>query len=145
MITESSVYTTDDGSRFNSRVKAQEYEVRANRVTEIMNRLVAKPDDLRGGDWVQQNMLTAVSAAGQLLDLIEQVTGQHKWIDDTRSKGLIDAHPSWVGRLLGDYDDKALNRAWHRIQSIDWKTMREYNQPYYADNPDAAADGRQAV
>lgn len=146
MIERVTIYRTTDGSEYRSIEKADAYESRVERLAPIMARLPQLPENdgcqfVNGHGYIQHDYETARAVMNDVLNLIEELF-EHKWIDQTRAKGPREAHPSWVGRLISDYDDKALNRAWNRFMCIDWNTMREYGQPYYAAHPDKAAGGQ---
>jgi hypothetical protein len=44
---------------------------------------------------------------------------------------------SFAGRLASEGPD-CFARAWNRLCSINWDNFREYDQPYFAMNPDEA-------
>ncbi len=140
-IQELTIYRTEDGSEFRTREAASAYVGRFLRVKLALQELPEYSFVSGEHGYIQHDYDVAHRALNALLDLIEEKTGAHRWITDTRTKGPKEAHPSWVGRLLGDYDDTALNRAWGRMQRINWQTMREYSQTYYADHPDEAKGG----
>lgn len=142
-IQEVTIYRTPDGSEFRSREAASAYVGRVARLAGAMSPLPELPsgtDFQNGHGYIQHDYAAARTALNAVLDLIEEKTGAHNWISDTRTKGPVEAHPSWVYRLISDYDDNALSRAWLRFVCIDWATMREYGQRYYAAHP-AEADG----
>lgn len=63
-------------------------------------------------------------------------------IERARAEGFGGVHPSWFSRLLDcETGLKEWHRAWHRIACINWRTHREYGQPYYANNPDKTTGG----
>lgn len=151
MITPTTLYRTTDGSEFRTHEAATAYESRAERLTALLSRLPALPEGTgfsNGEGYLQHDYDTAVSVMNEVLTIMEErvgkshgETGWDSWILQTRTKGPREAHPSWVGRLISDYDDKALNRAWSRFMCINWTTMREYGQQYYAAHPDEARGG----
>jgi hypothetical protein len=44
---------------------------------------------------------------------------------------------SFAGRLASE-GPECFGRAWNRLGAINWETFREYDQPYFAMNPDKA-------
>jgi hypothetical protein len=143
-VTASTVYTTSDGSRFDEPQRAEKYQTISKRLDAILDQLKPVPSSFNNGDWVQQHGMVAERVASQILGILSEKYPGQKWIAQTIEKGLREAHPSWVGRLISDGDNKAENRAWGRICRINWQTYREYNQPYFADRPEKA-DGREVA
>lgn len=130
-------YVADDGTVFQDEAKCLAHDYRLKDMARIMRPL---------GDQLEYNVIDegyvqhdpeVVRAV--IIDVLRmaKLTIRHKWIDQTM-EFPEKCHASWCGRLFSDIDDKIINEAWNRLSCIDWKTGREYQQPYFANNPHEA-------
>lgn len=131
-------YIAEDSTSFGSKQECSEYETLCERVKKIMSQLSEPPLDencqfANGYGYIQHNPVVFRKVRNELLDEFSTKI-DHKWITQSKSDG---AHPSWVGRLVSDYNIKAYYTAWHRIQCTD-KDFREFGQVYYAEHPNEA-------
>ena len=130
-----------DGVEFTDKQECIKYELLIDRVNSIMNTLPKHPDICdfsNGSGYLQHDKTTLRNAKVSLLTICKEYI-DHKWIQQTIDDDTV--HPSWVGRLLGDYGIRPLERAWSRFQCIDSK-YREWGQPYFASNPEKATQKR---
>ena len=126
-----------DGVEFTDKQECIKYELLIDRVNSIMNTLPKHPDSCdfsNGIGYLQHDKTTLRNAKVSLLTICKEYI-DHKWIQQSIDGDTV--HPSWVGRLLGDYGIRPLERAWNRFQCIDSK-YREWGQPYFAYNPEKA-------
>lgn len=129
-------YRADDGAEFAAEVDCIAHEALCAEVTEIMATLPKRPSDegcrfSNGHGYLQHTPEKFWPARDALLRVAKRLI-PHKWID----QALVDktVHASWAGRLI-DETSRPLARAWYRLMCID-KDLREWGQPYYANNPD---------
>ena len=125
-----------DGKEFNNENECLDYENLISKVNNIMKTLPSLPKDdgcsfSNGNGYIQHDKMILRKVQINLLKEIKNHI-DHKWIQQTIDDENV--HPSYVGRLVGDYDIKPLNKAWNRFMCID-KLGREWGQPYYASNP----------
>lgn len=104
-----------------------------------MSELAPLPNDKgcgfsNGDGFVQHNKVALRKVQINLLKEMKKHINHH-WIQQTIDDENV--HPSYVGRLVGDYGISPLNKAWYRFMCID-KLGREWGQPYFATNPDKA-------
>lgn len=126
-------YKAEDGTEFGDPKKCADYEASCMRIADIMSQLHPKPDtcDFSNGSGFIQHNPEAVRAVTIALCQEAQRFTDHKWLQETIDNPEV--HPSWVGRLIGEYDHSAINSAWYRISCID-KQGREWGQPYYREH-----------
>lgn len=125
-----------DGKEFNNENECLNYENLIKRVNEIMNVLPQLPNEencnfLNGDGFIQHDKKILQKVRIELLEEIKQHI-KHKWVQQTIDDE--NAHPSYVGRLIDEYQINPLSKAWHRFMCID-KLGREWGQPYFASNP----------
>ena len=128
-----------DGKEFVSEKECIKYEALIISVNKIMDSLSKKPNDssfLNGDGFLQHDEKVVTETKTRILEICK-VYIDHKWIQQTIDEPKND--PSWVSRILGDYNIKPLSDAWYRFSCMD-KTNREWGQPYFAMNP---KDGKQ--
>lgn len=129
-------YKAIDGTEFNNENECLDYENLIKKVDNIMAELPPLPKDdgcrfSNGEGFVQHNKTILRKVQINLLKLAQKHI-DHKWLQQTIDDENV--HPSYVGRLIDDYNIRPLNKAWHRFMCID-KLGREWGQPYFALNP----------
>lgn len=128
-----------DGKEFNSENECLDYENLIKKVNNIMKVLPPLPKDegcsFSNGDGFVQHDKTILRKVQ--INLLEEMKKHidHKWIQQTIDDE--NAHPSYIGRLISDYEIIPLKEAWNRFMCID-KLGREWGQPYFVTNPDKA-------
>lgn len=135
-------WKADDGTEFTEESECAAYEKMCADVTLVMSAFPAQPENdscsfANGGGYLQLSEEVVADVRGKLLDIIATKI-DHKWVEESRDTKI---HPSYVDRLLGDYDIRPLCSAWGRLSKID-KQWREWGQPYYATHPD---EGKQIM
>ena len=124
-----------DGTEFYSENECLDYENLIARVNAIMGKLPVRPNDtdfINGEGFIQHEKSDLITTRIAILEICKEYIN-HKWVQQTMDNETV--HPSWVGRLLGDYGIKPLEKAWDRFYCID-NHFREWGQPYFAANPD---------
>lgn len=132
-------YVADDNTEFTEKDKCIVYETLCDRVKLLMSDLPEHPntcDFSNGSGYIQHNKDVVIAVRTKLLDIISEYI-DHKWVQESKE---LNIHPSYVGRLVGDYDIRPLSSAWSRINCINWTSFREYGQPYYTDHSDQVKD-----
>lgn len=133
-------YEANDGSVWTHPTDAQRRDTLINMCDCVMATLEPVPTNLSGGSYVQQNH-KAVALIKQRLFTIANTEGVLKWWIDSQKDGygktehqlIHEVDPWWFRRMLdGDHDP--LNKAYLRLSCTD-ALSREWNQPYYAENP----------
>lgn len=130
------IYEASDGQRFNDPEKCQQYEVLIVSVAAAMAPLGKSPD-LGHGCSVQHDRMACLSAKRGLVELARTLYPPEKW--PVFQHDADEIHP-WggAGRVLTDGAPECLSMAWNRLMRINWDNYREYDQPYFAMNPDKA-------
>lgn len=129
-------YTARDGAVFYDPRKADEYERELDQIEPIMSRLPA--NEVPGGKYIQHDPATLRSIKADLFKLVVRKHGESfpewkKWKAD-------EVHPlSIVGRVLDDCGGP-LSHAWSKLARFNFNLGREYEQPYFAMNPDKAVE-----
>lgn len=133
-ITAITKYRAEDGTEFTSQEKALAYAEQAERILRLMSRLAPRPEPFPSNGYLQHDGVTAKEVWNSLLDIAAEISGPHHFYDQSRD---MVADSSWAGRILGEFDHKVLwSKGWFRMQCIDRKTFREYQQPYFATHPE---------
>ncbi len=125
-----------DGKEFTDKQECLKYEELIIEVDIIMSVLPETPKNdacnfSNGGGFLQHKKRVLRTSKIEILELCKKYIDHH-WIQQTIDDCTVD--PSWVARLLSDYNIQPLNNAWYRFSCID-KQSREWGQPYYANNP----------
>ena len=126
-----------DGTEFNEEQKCIDYENLISKVKSIEAKLPSIPDttDFSNGDgYIQHDEVVTNSVRVEILELCKGYI-DHKWVQQSIDDSTI--HPSYVARLLDDYNIRPISNLWYRFHCID-KKYREWGQPYFAANPDKA-------
>ncbi len=146
-IKEVYAFKTTDGSLFEDKNKAEEYE-RKWQITEterikiekIMKKLHKAPDTCdfaNGSGFIQQKTENVLEVRKELLIITEKKLDW--WFKEQKQKHNTDfntVHPSWILRML-DGSCPPLERAWSRILCIDTEG-KEWGQQYYATHQNEA-------
>lgn len=131
------VFQAPDGARFDDPDKCREHEALLAEVEAAVAPL--GPDrPVHGAVYRQRDRAACLQAKRNLLAIVRRKFSpatfpvlQHP--DD-------DIHPmSSVGRIIDDTGGP-LCKAWNRLMRINWDNFREYEQPYFALNPDKATE-----
>lgn len=126
-------YRTDDGSTFDTKEKAEKYEIILNKVNTFLSPLPYNSDTsfCNGEGYIQHT--------SDIYDKMEEliVKLSNEWFNLNEPF----THFNYIlGRYVDDNNVKCLNNLVHRFMCIDKNTHREYGQPYFANNPQAATD-----
>ena len=137
-------YQANDGSEWDTAEKAHKRDAMSSAVDSAMCLLRDVPSELNWEGFVQQDPETIREVKRRLFE-IANVHGVLKWWIDSQQKEhsktendlAQNCHPSWFVRLL-DGGSRPLGIAYGRLCAID-EHGREWNQPYYANNPPKGA------
>lgn len=129
-------FKADDGAEFPTEAECLEYEALCAEIAEVMATLPKRPDDdgcrfSNGHGYLQHTPEKFWPVRDALLRIGNRLM-PHKWFEQALADKTV--HASWCGRLI-DETSSPLMRAWYRVMCVD-KELREWGQPYYADNPD---------
>ena len=132
-------FKADDGAEFTTEAECLEYEALCAEIAEVMATLPKRPEDdgcrfSNGHGYLQHTPERFWPARDALLRIGNRLM-PHKWFDQALADKTM--HASWCGRLI-DEASRPLSRAWDRFRCVD-KDLREWGQPYYANNPDKVA------
>lgn len=116
--------------------------------------LPAQPQDdafYKGQSFVQHDKEVAYRALKALLSLMEEVMqirlvppeGMDHWLEHQAGGQLRPAALWGVYEQVSATSHEPLARAWQRFLSIEWGSMSEYGQPYFARYPASAPMNRQ--
>ena len=134
-------FKAKDGVEFSNESDCLAYEDQCGDIDAIIAILPEKPDTCdfsNGGGYVQHSMENFMKARNAYLEYVKIYT-DHDYIQQTIDKGL-DVHPSWVARI-SEFFPGYVAKKWHRFQCVD-DQLREWGQPYYANNPEDAEQKR---
>ena len=127
-------YVAKDGTRFKDAILAQAYEDELTKVEPI---LAIIPDSkVEGGFYVQHNVAFLRTIKRRLWEVVLSKYGKSypKW----KEKDADEVSPfSMVGRVLDDCGGPIAN-AWGKLMRFNFDNGREYEQPYFALNPNEA-------
>ena len=126
-------YVADDGTEFTVRQDCITYEEQCNEVLLIMKELPTHPDTCdfsNGSGYLQHEDRLLEVAKFRLLTLAHVIMPNPIFKQAITNSKVHHSHP---GRLIGEMQNKALRRAWHRFECIDTRN-REWGQPYFANN-----------
>lgn len=129
-------YATSDGNKFLSLAAAESHETELAKVHPILARI--PESNLSHGTYVQHDRETLLQIKRDLFALVLAKYGDSypQW----RTFAPDDVHPfSGVGRVLSE-DSGPLASAWNRIGCFNFELGREYDQPYFANNPHEAME-----
>ncbi|SFH98690.1 hypothetical protein [Planctomicrobium piriforme] len=128
------LYEAADGSRFSTEEECRTYDKLDVSVFNAMAPLGEKPS-ITHGCWIQRDKTACQSAKSAMLVLIRQAYPNEsvfKYPD-------ADIHPmGYAGRFLSECRFKCFDAAWSRLCCINWDNYREYDQAYFAMNPEKA-------
>jgi len=129
-------YKAVDGVEFYTHKECEDYELLIEEVDNIMSVLpspIETCDFFNGSGYIQHDKDTFESVRLKFLQLCQKHI-DHNWLQQTIEGNC---HPSWVGRLLDDYNIKPLYKSWNRLSRID-KLYREWGQQYFVEHPNKA-------
>ncbi len=130
-------YTTSDGSRFFSYEQAEAYEREWNSVAWIVARI---PDSkLKHGTYKQHDHQKLLQIKRDLWPLVLAKVNARGHYQEWLKLNPDDVHPSGVSRVLGDTEGP-IARAWESLTRFNFELGREYDQPYFANNPEKAEE-----
>lgn len=128
MIKEVTIYETNDGSQFDTRKEAEEYEILCEKCEKIMSQL--RPHEDYGA--VQQDIELVKKALNEFMDLCAEVIPSYKKTFIGVKEGNI--HPSWAQRMISDHNIECLCNASFRFSCTNMISGIEYEQPYYVNH-----------
>lgn len=128
MIKEVTIYETNDGSQFDTRKEAEEYEILCEKCEKIMSQL--RPHEDYGA--VQQDVELVKKALNEFMDLCAEVIPSYKKTFIGVKEDNI--HPSWAQRIISDYNIECLCNASFRFSCTNMVSGIEYEQPYYVNH-----------
>ena len=128
MIREVTIYETSDGSQFDTRNEAEEYEMLCEKCEKIMSQLHPHEDNSA----VQQDVELVKKAYKEFMELCAETMPSFKDIFLKTADGI--AHPSHAERIIGDYDFKCLCDADFRFICTNMVSGIEYEQPYFVEH-----------
>lgn len=129
-------YQASDGSQFRTVEECESYERLQEQVLKAMEPLGAKPI-IGHGKWVQHSPEACIQAKRNLVAIAKEQfkSGGYPVLKNNPD----DIHPSSIlGRIIDDSGIHCLNEAWYRLMCINFDNYREYDQPFFANNPNQA-------
>jgi len=133
MLTETvKEYVARDGARFKTAAECKAHEDQMDLIEPIMARLpLTRPE---GNKYVQHDRETLLAVKRDLFAVVVRYFGQS--YPEWRTKDPDAVHPcSIVGRVLSD-NYGPLADAWRVLANYNFDLGREYEQPYFALNPE---------
>lgn len=130
------IFEASDGSRFNSPSKCQEHE---NLIVALNEAILPLGEEwnIKSEQFFQHDKEAALQAKRNVMAIVRARYGTATY--PVMGANPDEIHPrSVVGRIIADKGPTVLNYAWSRLSRINWDNFREYEQPYFAANPDKA-------
>ncbi len=129
-------YQAKDGAVFDTESDAIDHEKICDEIDAIMLALPPRPDNdecrfVNGQGYIQHKPEVFWVVRANLLKVASRFT-DHEWIKKSIADSSV--HPSFAHRIIGEFSSP-LSTAWYRIMCVD-KNLREWGQPYFADNND---------
>jgi hypothetical protein len=132
------IYQASDGQRFDSEQKCREYEALVGIIVGVMSTL-RPASGLQSGEFVQQDRAQCLTVKRRLVEVARTMYDPKSY--PVFAHDADEIHPmSGAGRILTDGAPECLSRAWCRLMRINWDSYREYDQPFFAMNPDKAEE-----
>ena len=132
---EITIYECEDGTRFDSKTKALEYEKLCSDVGTIMCNLEPRTDDCEDGKcFIQQNVDSVRESLKKFLLLCSEKLPLDKKTFTECANGT--RHISHASYLLSDYGIDIFKNTMFRFSCTNMESGREYQQPYYAKHED---------
>lgn len=133
-------FKAKDGKEFDIEGECTKYENLINDINLIMSNLPAKPSDCEftnGGGYLQHCRETLFSAKLAFLNLCKV------YVNTTYVNAALETRVGFMnlGRVLDDSNISPLYSSWIRFVCID-ENLREWGQPYYANNPEQGKNKR---
>ena len=143
MITETTIsrYTCTDGTAFDSKAAATEYEAEYQSVADILKR--TPRNDLRHGTYVTHDVEMLRQIRRDLWPLVLAKVNAKDSFPQWLKWDADEVHPlSIVGRVLDDYGGPVA-KAWSRLARFCFDTGREFDQPYFVTHPNEAKPAKE--
>lgn len=129
------IYETKDGSRFDDKNKAEQYEVILDRVKEINSRLINIGRGLEFNEYIQQDENVVKICLSDFMDVVADAIPEYAdWAEQTKSG---ERHYSHIGRVISDYNIKCLWKFYFRLDCIA-ENGKEFQQPYFTKHQEEA-------
>lgn len=131
-------FKADDGEEFDAKSDCMAHEALCAEISEVMRLLPPTPKDdgcdfANGLGYIQHDSATFGKVREALLRIGNRIS-HHRWFDDALANPST-VHPSYPGRIIDDVS-RPLALAWYRVMCTD-KELREWGQPFFANNPKA--------
>lgn len=129
---ERTVFVTDDGREFQSRSQAEKHQKLLERLQQIET-LPPRRRDIAHGKWIQH----PVEQYRKWRMALVKMTKEY-FPDTYPDADPMEIHPhSYMGRVVDDSGPDPLRKQWQRL-ACTTDDGREFDQPYFALNPDKA-------
>lgn len=129
------IYETKDGSRFDDKNKAEQYEVIFDRVSEINSRLINIGRGLEYNEYIQQDVNVVKQCLSDFMDVVADAIPEYaEWAEQTKSG---ERHYSHIGRVISDYNIKCLWKFYFRLDCIA-ENGKEFQQTYFTKHQEEA-------
>lgn len=125
---EITIYECADGTRFDKKEDAMNYDVLLLKCSEVENS-IGKKRELEEDQFIKRDAESVKSAWTKFCDIVaEAIPNYSGWAKEC---GAGIRHKSHLGRIISDSDIKCLRKLYFRFDCID-ACGREYQQPYFA-------------
>jgi hypothetical protein len=129
-------YEAVDGTKFHDRAQCERYEADLRRIAHIK----IPNSKLDHGKYKQHDVESLLAIKRALWTAVLEKYGE-RW-PEWRGWKADDVHPmSVVGRCLDDCSGP-IERAWAQLARFNFLLGREYDQPYFALNPNEAVEAQ---
>jgi hypothetical protein len=136
------MYEASDGARFNTAEACVLHEARVVAVAQAM-RPLGEERNLASHEFIQRSGAVCLQVKRALIEIAKNDYPPKDYPIFQHDADAI--HPcSGAGRIITD-SDGPLARAWCRLMRINWENFREYQQPFFALNPDKVETPREVT
>ena len=136
------VYEAADGSRWNTPEACMRRDQDILEVAKAMLPLGNHPS-LGSHEYIQRSGAVCLQVKRDLIEIAKRSYPPKDYPVFQNDPDAI--HPmSGAGRIITD-SDGPLCRAWGRLGCINWENFREYQQPFFALNPDKVETPREVA
>lgn len=122
------MYECADGTRFEKKENAQNYENLLTKCSEVEN-MLGPALELQYDEFIQRDPKSVKSAWIKFCDITADAIPDYSKMAKECGAGL--RHSSHIGRVISDYNIRCLSNLYFRFSCID-ENGREYQQPYFA-------------
>lgn len=130
------MYASNDGRLFKTEQQCRDHEALGERCQDALLATLGDRPELKHGRWKQHTQQAVMRARYALVQIAKEVwPNEEVWKRD-----ITNLHPWGIAGRIATDSNSPFARAWGRLMCINFDNFREYDQPYFALNPQEARD-----